>query len=134
MTEGHEILQKAMMLKQQSEEVENQLNFVQQQISELDGFSKTLEELDSVKEKEMLAPLGKGVYAKADRRDEKLFVEVGAGVLVRKTAKEAKKVIVEQIRKFSEARIHLTVQLEAFKQEFGQMLGEVEKIKNGEGT
>lgn len=129
MTEGHEILQKAMMLRQQSEEIEQQLNFVTQQIGELSEFSQTLEELDKNKEKEMLAPLGKGVFSKVDRKDEKLFVEVGAGVMVRKTGKESKKIITEQIKKFTAARVQLTAQLEAFRQEFTRMLVEVEKMK-----
>jgi len=115
--EGHEILQRAMMMKQQSEEVEKQLDFVTQQVHELEEFSKTLEELDKNDDKEILAPLGKGVFAKAERKDEKLFVEVGADVLVRKTPEEARKVIQEQIRKFTEARVHLTARLEAYRQE-----------------
>ena len=127
--EGQEILQRAMTLKEQSEESENQLNFVMQQIRELLEFSKILEELEKNKEKEILAPLGKGVYAKADRKDEKLFVEVGVGVVVRKTPKETKKVIEDQLKKFSEARIQLTAQLEVFKEEFRYMLEQVERLK-----
>ena len=42
--EGQELLQKAMYLKEQSEEAERQLQFCQQQIVELDQFSRTLEE------------------------------------------------------------------------------------------
>lgn len=133
MTEGHEILQQAMMMRQQSEETEKQLQFVHQQIGELNEFSKILEELDKNGESEMLAPLGKGVYAKADRKtDEKLFVEVGAGVMVRKTPKDAKEIIMEQIKKFTEAKIQLTAQLEVFRQEFRRMLEAVEKIKDKE--
>jgi prefoldin alpha subunit len=129
MADGHEILQKAMILREESEESEKQLEFVQQQITELDEFSKTLEELEKNTEKEMLAPIGKGVYAKAIRKDEKLFVEVGAGVMVRKTPDEARKIIEEQIKKFTQTRVQLTAQLEKFREEFGKMLKSVEKFK-----
>jgi len=126
-----EILQRAMMLRQQSEESEKHLEFVQQQIAELDDFSQTLEEFDKNKEKEMLAPLGKGVYAKADRKDEKLFVDVGAGIMVRKTPKEARKIISEQMKKFTEAKVQLTAQLEAYRVEFTKMLESVENMRKG---
>jgi prefoldin alpha subunit len=123
-----EILQRAMMLRQQSEEVERQLEFVDQQILELDEFGKGLREFGTGK-KEILAPLGKGVYTKADAKDEKLFVEVGAGVIVRKTPEEARKIIGEQMLKFQEAKVQLTSQLDSFKAEFTVMLEEVEKLK-----
>ena len=127
--EEQELLNRAIMMKEQSEEVEKQLNFIVQQVNELDEFGKTLDEFEDNNEKEILASLGKGVFAKADRKEEKLFVEVGANVLVRKTPKEAKKIIYEQIKKFTEARVYLTAQLEAYKQEFTKMLNEVEKLK-----
>ena len=65
-------------------------------------------------------------------KNEKLFIEVGAGVLVKKTPDEARKVITEQIRKFSEARVHLTAQLEEFRQQLGMMLERIEEMKNEE--
>ncbi len=125
-----EVLQKAMMLKQQSEQVEQQLNFVLEQIDELGNFNENLEVLEKDGESEMLANLGRGVYVKADRKEnENLFVEVGAGVVVRKTPSEAREVISGQIRKFNEAKIQLVEQLESFKMEFGKMIGEIEGLK-----
>ena len=130
MDQDQEMLQKAIMLKQQSEEVERQLNFVKEQISELEKFSENLKVLDESKEKEILANLGRGVHMKVDRKtEEKLFVEAGAGVLVRKTPKEAREIIQEQIKKFNEARLQLTAQLEEYASEFRKMIAEVEKVK-----
>lgn len=125
-----ELLQKAMQLRQGSEEAEQQLNFIVQQISELEKFRTDLEELDKSKEKEIVASLGRGVFMKADKKDEKLFVEVGAGIMVRKTPAEARAVIEGQLRKFQEARVHLNQQLQDFALEFQKMLKDVEKIKN----
>jgi prefoldin alpha subunit len=126
-----ELLQKAVMLKQQSEEVEKQLNFVSEQIDDLERFSRSLKELSEDKEKEILAPLGRGVYMKADKKSEKLFVEVGAGVLVRKTPQEAIDIIAGQLESFNAAKTQLAAQLQEFVQEFGRMLGEVERLKKG---
>jgi prefoldin alpha subunit len=128
--ESHVILQRAMSLRQQSEEIEKQLEFVSEQIQELGQFNENLGVLQSSKEKEMLADIGRGVKMKVNRvEDEKLFVEVGAGVVVRKTPAEAKKVVEGQIKKFQEAKVHLTSQLQEHAEEFRKMLKEVEKIR-----
>jgi prefoldin alpha subunit len=125
-----DLLQKAIILKQQSEEVEKQLNFVSEQITDLERFSSGLKDLSGDKEKEILTPLGRGVYMKADKRSDKLFVEVGAGVLVRKTPQEAVEIIAGQLESFNAAKVQLAAQLQEFIQEFGRMLKEVERLKN----
>src|SRR3989344_4083548 len=60
---------------------------------------------------------------------EKLFVDVGAGILVRKTPGETKEIIDGQIKKFNDARIRLKMELESFAGQFGEMMREVEKLK-----
>jgi len=124
-----ELLMKASLLKQESEETEKGLDFVNEQISELEKF---LQALDSIKDKnnrEILAPLGKGVFMKAKKEDSKLFIEVGDGVVVRKTPEATQKVVEEQIKKFQDARIQLKAQLEEYTSQFSELLKEVEKLK-----
>ena len=127
---NEELLQRAVMLQQQSQEAEKQLAFVDEQIRELEEFSKNLDFIDESKEKEILASLGKGVFIKSEIKEKKLFVDVGAGVLVRKTALETKKVIDGQLKKFIEARIYVVGQLEDFRKELGMMIKEIEKLRN----
>ena len=126
-----EILQRAVMLRQQSEEVEKQLDFLKEQIAELEKFSESLKIIKENKNKEIIAPMGKGVYVKASRDEkEKLFVEVGAGILIRKTPEEAEKIIENQISKFNAVKIQLNQQLSEFAAEFGKMMEEIQKLKN----
>jgi len=128
---GQELLQRAMALKEQSEEIEKQLDFVNEQIKDLEQFSENLSLLGEEKESEMLANVGRGVHVKVERKkDEKLFVEVGAGVIVKKTPEESVKIIKGQIGKFQEAKLQLTSQLHGHAEEFRKMLKEVERIKN----
>ncbi len=125
------LLQRAIELRQKSEEVEQQLNFVTEQIVDLENFSKSLDEIENSKENEMLAPLGRGVYTKVLRqKDQKLFVEVGAGVLVRKTPREAQEIIDDQLKKFIEARLHLSAQLQDYASQFREMLMQVKALKS----
>lgn len=127
---NEQILEKALQLRQQSEETEQQLGFVNEQLEEMDKFYEKLKMLEDSSEKEILAPLGRGVYIKSERNvEEKLFVEAGAGVVVRKTPSEAREVVKEQMEKFKEARMQLLGQLQEYSQEFAQMLGEIEHLK-----
>jgi prefoldin alpha subunit len=124
-----ELLQKAQMMQRQSEEAERGLQVIDEQINELEKFNDNLDFLDKSEEKEILANLGKGVFIKSDIKDKKLFVEVGAGIIVRKSAIETRDVIEKQIKKFKEARIQILGQLEEFRGEFGRMVEEIEKLK-----
>lgn len=126
---NEEILYRAIEMKARSEEIEKQLAFVSEQIAELEAFRDGLGFLDREKRREILAPLGKGVFAGANLADEKLFVEVGAGVIVRKTPKEIEETIKEQLARFTEAKFHLKEQLEIYIGELGKMFEEVERIR-----
>lgn len=129
MTDGQALLQKALELKEQSEETERQLQFVSEQMGELEQFRKSLEVLEKTDEKDTLTPLGRGVYMKSTKSDEPLFVEVGAGVLVRKTPGETRKIIEEQLGKFTQARTQLMENLESYRLEFAAMLKELEGMR-----
>jgi len=125
-----EILQKAMMLRGQSEEIEKQIGFVSEQVQEMEIFLEGLNELAGSDKEEILANLGRGVYVKANRlKEEKLFVEVGAGIMVRKTPAEAKGVVEGQLKKFKEAEVQLKGQLEQYADEFREMLGKVQEMR-----
>lgn len=127
---SEELLRRALQLRQESEEIEQQLGFITEQIKELESFRESLAVLEQSSEKEILSHLGRGVYLKNQRAsDGRLFVDVGANILVRKTPTEARKIITEQIKKFIEARTQLIERLEAYKQEFGAMVRELEEIK-----
>jgi len=107
-----ELVYKAQMLQRESEEVEGNLRLVEEQIGELDIFQKNLVELKESKGKEMIASVGKGVYIKGDVKDDKLFVEVGAGVVVRKTPDETRETVEGQAMRLKEVRIQLIGHLE----------------------
>lgn len=124
---SQEILMKASMLQQQSQELEQQLEFVNKQILELDDFSLSLKHLIGTDEKEMLSSIGKGVYLKTNLADKQLFVEVGAGIVLRKTPQETRKIIDDQIRRFIEMRTQLEAQLSLYHASLSSLIAEIEQ-------
>jgi len=128
---NQELLNKAMRLREQSEEIERQLDFISEQISDLQNFHSSLELLKQENEKEMLAHIGRRTYLKVSLLEkDKLFVEVGSGIVVRKTLEEAIKDVEKQLKKFQEAKAHLALQLKGYADEFRKLLQEVENIKS----
>jgi len=95
-------------------------------MTEMENFEKSLSALEKTGEKEMLSSLGKGVYVETELKGKGLFVEVGAGVIVKKTPEETRKIIESQIVKLKEAQSQLQVQLEMFHKEFQSMVSEIE--------
>ena len=124
-----QMLMKASMLQQQSQEIEQNLALINNQITEMDNFEQSLSVLEKTKEKEMLSSLGKGVYVETELKGKDLFVEVGSGVIVKKTPEETRKIIESQIIKLKEAQSQLQAQLEMFHQEFQSMVSELESSK-----
>ena len=127
---NQELFMRATILQQQSQEIEQNLQIIDNQISEMDAFSKNLSDLSDSNEKEILASIGKGVYIKANLENKDLFVDVGAGTIVKKTPGETREIIDSQIPKLREARIQLTAQLESFHAQFHELVQEIEKEKS----
>ena len=121
---NQELLLKATIMERQSRELEQNLQIVDQQIRELNSFSDSLKSFDSRDEKEIFAPFGKGVYSKATLHEKDLLVNVGAGVFVKKSPKETIAAIDSQLSQLKEARRHLSMQLEAYAQNFRSLLAE----------
>ena len=110
-------------------ELEEKINIIDRQISELQSFQIHIGEIDKNKEKEILAPLGKGVFIKSEIKDKKLFVDIGAGVLVRKSPKEAREVIEDQLRKLVEMSQEIHQQIEITNQELQNLVRGIEGEK-----
>ena len=95
-----ETIFKAQYLQQQMQQISENIEFLNKEIQELDVFNHSLKHLSNVKEKEMFASLGKGVYLKSqieEKSEKELLVEVGARVLVKKTPEETQEIIKKQI-------------------------------------
>src|SRR3989344_4288188 len=97
---NQESIQILNQLNEQHEAANEQLKIVEQQITEIDTFDNELIVLKNQKDGEIIAPLGKSVFAKMKlRENEKFFVEVGAGIFVRKDIDETISVAKEQKEK-----------------------------------
>lgn len=117
---------KAQILERTFKESQEKIDFLEQQIIELDKFKQSIKAISDSKGKEIISPLGKGVHAKTSLVDDDFFVEVGSGVVVKKTPAQLINTIDSQISQLHDARAHVSGELEIARHSLISLLEEIE--------
>lgn len=122
-----EILLKLSMLEQKSEEIKQQIEAVESQISELESLKLSLKKIDKSKGKEMLASLGRGIFLKTKVEDDKLFVNVGSKIVVKKTPSETIEIIDAQTNEMENIKRNLLGAIEQVNVNLSEIFEEARK-------
>ena len=112
----------ASLIGQRAQELEEHLSMLDAQIKELHMLKEGISSLETGKVTETISSLGKGVHVKTSIIDSKLFVEVGDGVVVRKTPKDTKEIIIQQIHALMESRKEFMQQLQEYYNELQKIV------------
>ena len=116
--EQQEIMFKLSILEQHTNQLQQQTEAIDQGIIELESLNLDLNEIIGSKGKEVLASVGKGIFAKTKLLSESLIMDVGGGNFVKKSVPETQKVIKDQIKKLEEETASDTLsKLEELKKE-----------------
>lgn len=124
-----ELMMKASFLERNSHEIQEKVNYLAQQLLELEEFRKDIDFFSKSKETKIFSTLGRGIYIKSALEDKKLFVNVGAGVVLKKTADETKHIIESQIKEFYDAKMQLTAQLEIYNKMLTRTVDEINEAE-----
>jgi prefoldin alpha subunit len=115
--EQQELAMQFQMFEQQIRMIQEQLQAVEQAILELGSLNLGLDELIGKKDKEILAPVGRGIFASARLISEELLVDIGDKNFVKKSIPETKKILQEQIKKLEKVKEELNAELEKINSE-----------------
>jgi len=107
-----ELMYKLSMYEQQIQQLQQQLQAVEQAIIEMNSLVLGLDELVGKEGKEILAPIGRGIFVKTKLISEDLTVDVGGKNFVKKSVPETKKLIQDQVEKLEEVKNELEGNLE----------------------
>lgn len=118
-----EIMMKLQMYEQQVQQIQQQLQMIEQGIAELHILDSGLSDLKGKKDKEILAPVGRGMFVKAKLLSEDLIVDIGGKNFVTKSIPDAKKLIEEQLTKLDDVKTELE---KAMKDVEKDVLGELQ--------
>ncbi len=120
--EQQELYFKFAMFEQQLKELQQQIESVEKGIVDLTSLNFGLEELIGSKEREIFAPLGKGIFVKAKLISEELNVDIGHGNFIKKSIPETKAMIEEQIKKLESIKKELENSAEEIGKEINSLM------------
>lgn len=112
-----EMMFKLQMFEQQAQQIQQQLQAVEQGMVELNELSLGLEEMKGKKGSEIMAPIGRGIFARAKLLSEDLTVDVGGKNLVKKSIDDTRELIGEQVKKLEQVKEDLNKNLEELNKE-----------------
>ena len=121
--EQQELMFKFAMYEQQIMQLQQQIQAVEQAIVGLNSLNLGIGDLEGKKGKKIFAPVGKGIFAKAELISENLLVDIGGKNLVEKSIPETKKLLERQIGKLKNAQKELNQCLEDVGREVEMIVG-----------
>jgi|SRR3989344_3726160 len=126
---NQEILIQASILQRQSQELEEHLGLIEKQLEDLSEFKENVIDFSKSDNTESISTMGRGVHLKTKIISKELLVEVGAGVVLKKTPEEVSLTIEEQLEKLGEARMHILGQLEICNTQLQHIISDLESEK-----
>ena len=119
-----ELTQKFLMFEQQIRLIQEQLQAVEQALFDLETVDIGLEELIGKKDNEILAPIGRGIYAKAKLISDELIVDIGGKNFVNKSIPDTQKILKDQIEKLKKIKEDLNLEMEKINEELTRVFME----------
>jgi prefoldin alpha subunit len=125
--EQQELAIQFQMFEQQIRMIQEQLQAVEQAIIDLGSLNLELDELVGKRDNEILAPIGRGIYANAKLLSEELLVDIGNKNFVKKSIPETKKILQEQLKKLNKVKEELNGELDNINSELTKVFAEHQK-------
>lgn len=125
--EQQELMFKLSLFEQQMQNIQQQLQAVEKALDDMNTLSLGLEELKGAEGKEIFAPIGRGIFAKAKLLSEELIVDIGGKNFIKKSIPDTKKIIQEQMQKLEEVRDELNKTLEEVNKQLNKVLSDHQK-------
>jgi len=122
-----ELIFKLSMFEQQIQQLQQQLQAVEQGVMEMEALSHGLGELVGSVDKEILAPIGRGIFVKSKLLSEDLIVDIGNKTFVKKNIPDTQSLIKEQLVKLESVKMQLENSLEQVSEEMMKMYEEGKK-------
>lgn len=119
-----ELIFRLGIFEQQIHQLQEQMEAVEKGINDLGALNFGLDELKGNTGKEILSPLGRGIFVKANVASEDLTVDIGGKNFVKKSIPETKEIIEDQIKKLIAVKGELNENLERISEEMTKTLEE----------
>jgi prefoldin alpha subunit len=119
-----ELIFRLSMFEQQIRQVQEQIEAVENGITELGTLNFSLDELKKGNGKEIFSPIGRGIFIKSKIISDDLTVDIGGKNFVKKSIPETKEIIDDQIKKLIAIKEDLNINLEKIGEDMNNSLRE----------
>ena len=120
--ENQELLFKLSIFEQQIQQLQQQLQAVEEAIMDMNSLNQGLDEVKDSVGKEILAPLGRGIFVETKLISDKLTVDIGGKNFVKKTIPETKEIIETQTKKLHKIKEELDEKIEEIGEELTRIM------------
>ena len=117
-----EVMFKLQMYEQQMKHIQEQLQAVEEGLADLINLNIGLDNLESPNGKEIMANVGRGIFVKAKIDSEDLIVDIGGKNLVKKSVKDTKIILDNQIQKVQSVKEELQGTLQKLQEEMTSLV------------
>jgi prefoldin alpha subunit len=114
-------------IDQEATYLNEQIQLIDQNISEFQELEVTLEELEKLESKEILANLGKRIFIPAEIKKKEIFVDVGSKTFVKKSLNETKDLLQVQLLKLIQSKKEISKRLDNLQGDLERLLEKVNK-------
>ena len=115
------------MFEQESQQLNQQLQLIEQNKSEMQELGLSLDEIEKKENNEILANIGKGIYLPVEIKDKKLIVEVGNKTFIKKSIPQTKEIIKEQLERLAIGKSQISERLEVLQIEIEELMKKVDE-------
>lgn len=122
-----EIILKLGYYEQQIRQIHEQVQALDEAAAETSKLNEDLNDLKNSEGREIMAPIGRGIFIKSKIVSEDLLVDIGGGNLVKKNTKDTQKMISKQVQKLHEIKGELEGKLGEINEEISKILEEAQK-------
>ncbi len=123
--EKEEFLLKLSSLEEEANKTQEQISLVNQNIQDFEILKTSIKNIEG--NKDILTSLGKGVFIKTEIKEKELFVNVGAGVVLKKSPSETFSIIEKQIKNLKEVKEELIKEIEKINKNLLVLIEEAKK-------
>lgn len=120
------------LMVEQEKALSEQLLLLTQGMEDCTGTEELIKELQGNKTREAVISVGKDCFMEAGFKETRILVNLGAGVLVKKTLDEALKILESRKKELEKSSRELSLRLERVNSEMAMLEPEMQKIFDGE--
>lgn len=122
------------MLKQQLNMLLDEKRMINERVGELLITIDALQKLEGIKNgEEIWSTLGNSIFVRSDIKDiEKVFVGVGAGVVIKETRENAIKIIESRLDEISNADKEIVTEINKFSEQINSIEADMQKMQEKE--